>query len=332
MPAASATERAQELLRDSIVCDLLVPWQPNFPQRWTRVHRMQALGYGFASFSTCDDYQYMPEMVSFLSRERARLDAQPDVFMFAGTADDIRRAKAEGRIAYNFDFQGTNVLQTDLTLVATFHRLGLRRILLAYNQVNTAAGGCNEREDVGLSKFGLALIAEMERVGVMLDVTHVGYRASMQAMEAATKPVIFSHSNACALHDVPRNIRDDQIRACAASGGVVGITGLDCFLGPDRDISAELFVRHIDYVAELVGPEHVALGLDYCGEDDMLAVQLEAEERPLTYTYTAETLPKFMPPERLPQIVEQLLRSGHSPDDVRGILGENFLRVAAQVW
>lgn len=329
---SKVSDKALQLLSDSVVCDILVPWQPNFPLRWTRVPRMRASGYSFASFSACDDFQYMPEMVAFLSRERARLDSQSDTFAFAGTADDIVQAKREGKLAYNFDFQGTNVLQTDLSMVATYYRLGVRRILLAYNQMNSVSGGCYERSDVPLSKFGIALIGEMERVGMLLDLTHTSYRATMEAMEIARKPVVFSHSNASALHDSPRNIKDDQIRRCAASGGVIGITGLDSFLSPNRNISTELFVEHIDYVAELVGPEHVALGLDYCGEDDMLAVRLEAEERPLTYTYTAETLPLFMPPERMPEIVDLLLKRGYSTANIKGILGENFLRVVRTVW
>jgi membrane dipeptidase len=151
-------------------------------------------------------------------------------------------------------------------------------------------------------------------------------------MEMARRPMIFSHSNAFAIHGSPRNIRDDQIRACARAGGIIGVTGLDSFLGPDHSTSVDLLVRHIDHMSELVGPEHVALGLDYCGDDDMQAVQAEAEERPLTYTYTAETLPLFMPPESLPELVESLLHRDYSDSDVRGILGGNFLRVVENVW
>src|SRR5688572_30061298 len=120
---SKVSDKALQLLSDSVVCDILVPWQPNFPLRWSRVPRMRASGYSFASFSACDDFQYMPEMVVFLSRERARLDSQSDTFVFAGTGDDIVEAKRAGKLAYNFDFQGTNVLQTDLSMVATYYRI-----------------------------------------------------------------------------------------------------------------------------------------------------------------------------------------------------------------
>src|SRR5690606_34276467 len=107
--------------------------------------------------------------------------------------------------------------------------------------------------DEGLSRFGVALIKEMNRVGMIVDCTHTGYRTSMEAMELSAAPTIFSHSLARALWDHERNVADDQIKACAATGGVIGMNGVGMFLG-DNDGSPEKVADHIDYVAQLVGP------------------------------------------------------------------------------
>ena len=164
-------------------------------------------------------------------------------------------------------------------MVETYHALGIRHMLMAYNCKNLVGDGCTERTDNGLSRFGVALIEEMNRVGMIVDATHTGYRTTMDTFEVSKDPVIFSHSNPSALWDIPRNIKDDQIKASVKSGGVICVNGVDIFLGMDDDLIG-MMIKHMVYVAELVGPEYVGIGTDYVA--DVRGERGEFEQRPAT--------------------------------------------------
>ena len=171
----------------------------------------------------------------------------------------------------------------------------------------------------------------MARVGMVACCSHTGLRTTMDVMEHSTNPVIFSPSNPYAIKAHPRNIRDEAIKACAQSGGVIGINGIGDFLG-DNDDRTETIVRHIDYVVQLVGPEHVGISLDYVFDQQELDDFLKAnpETFPPELGYGAGL--KIVRPEQIPEIAESLLNLGYSDNDMRLILGENHLRIANQVW
>ena len=185
---------------------------------------------------------------------------------------------------------------------------------------------------MGLSEFGRNVVREMNRLGMLVDCSHSAYRTTMEAMEMSTAPVIFSHSNAWSLRRHGRNIRDDQIKACARTGGVVGINGIGLFLG-DNDTRSATVVDHIAHVVRLVGAEHVGIALDYAfevgGLDGLLAANPVVW--PASEGYGTLGL-GFVPPGQLPEIAETLLARGFSERETRGVLGENFLRVASRVW
>jgi membrane dipeptidase len=153
----------------------------------------------------------------------------------------------------------------------------------------------------------------------------------MEVMEYSSKPVIFSHSNPRAVYDHPRNITDDVMLACARTGGVVGLNGIGIFLGKN-DTSTDTFIRHLEYVIELIGPDHVSLGIDYAVD------QKEVEEyiAKMRATFPAglgyDENVRMIPPEQLPEIVERLLQLGYTEENLRGLLGANLLRVAKSVW
>ncbi len=172
----------------------------------------------------------------------------------------------------------------------------------------------------------------MNRVGMIVDCSHSAYRTTMEAMDISTDPVVFSHSNPKAVWHHDRNITDDQIRACAATGGVVGVTGLGIFLGAN-DSSTGTMVEHACYLAELVGPEHVGIGLDHIFDDLDLTEELSARPDywPPGQGYDTPNI-NGAHPGQIYEICDQLLTRGFSDTEVTGILGGNFLRVAHQVW
>lgn len=250
-------------------------------------------------------------------------------YVLVERADDIERARRDGKLAVCFNLEGGCALFGHASMVSLYYDLGVRWMLFAYNRNNELAGGCQD-DDGGLTDFGREVLAEMERVGMVVCCSHIGERSALEILERATKPVIFSHSNPRTLWPHARNIGDAAIRACARTGGVVGINGIGVFLG-DNDIRTELIVRHIDYVADLVGPEHVGIGLDYCFDDEGVQEFVKAHPE----VYPPEKYPSgllMMEPERLPQIADQLLGRGYTEADVRNIMGGNHLRIARSVW
>lgn len=269
--------------------------------------------------------------IRMIASFRHWLKQHPESYALIATADDIERARREGKLAIAFNMEGANGLADQPSLISLYYDLGVRWMLMAYNRANRVGSGCHEEEDRGLTAFGRIVLDEMARVGMVACCSHTGHRTTMDVMNYASQPVIFSHSNPRALHDHPRNIRDEAMRACAATGGVVGINGIGIFLG-QNDNSTETFVRHVDYAVQLIGAEHVGLGLDYVFDaaelDDYLVSM--ASTFPEGFSYQAGM--KMIEPERLSDIVEALVKRGYPEPAIGGILGGNFMRVARDVW
>ena len=213
-----------------------------------------------------------------------------------------------------------------------FNRLGVRHALLAYNAKNAVGDGCAERTDAGLSRWGIEVIEEMNRVGMLVCGTHSGRQTTLDAMSFSTAPCIFSHSNAWGVYPHYRNIRDEQIRACADKGGVIGINGLGEFLD-DHEASSESMFRHIDYIAEMVGARHVGIGLDFVKDVKGFWgwVQHNSFMWPPNENQV-RTNSRFAQPEQIVELTDLMLARGYSAEDIRGILGGNFRRVCAEVW
>jgi membrane dipeptidase len=324
-----ACSMSKKLVWDAHSC---LPLRPGLD--FSVLSRHAAAGVDFVSINVGMDFNPWPDMLRVIASYRAWILARPEQFVLAGRVEDVEAARRDGKMAIAFDLEGSEMLDGDIDLFRLFRDLGVRQIHLAYNRNNKAAGGCHDAEDgndVGLSDWGRRIVAAANEFGVMMDCSHSSYRTSMEVMDRSLRPVVFSHANARALTDHPRNIRDDQIRACAATGGVVGITGIGPFLGVSDDLAAAM-LRHIDHVAALVGPAHVGLGFDASlmpGVADALPPDREPWW-PSRFGYGGNTVRAGA--DQLPVISEGLQRRGYDDATVRGILGENFLRVARACW
>lgn len=273
-----------------------------------------------------------------------RLVREQEHLAWIRSADDVRAAKEAGKLGIIPHFQGTEPIEDSLDLVDAYKEAGVGIIQLSYNVKNRVGDGCEERTDAGLSRFGLKLIERMNKARVIVDCSHTGYRTTMEAIEASSAPVVFSHANPRAVHPSPRNILDEQFTAVAATGGLVGMVGFPAFVSSSPRPTMAEFLAHIDYAVALIGIDHVALGIDYFTGMDGLATLPEAEalyasfiERglwsrssypppPWTYPAGIET------PAGLPSLTEALLDHGYAVEDVKKILGENWLRVYGAVW
>jgi membrane dipeptidase len=299
-----------------------------------QLQRYRAVGVDVAMLNIGFGDQGIEDHLRTLATMRHWLLARPQDYVLIDGPDDIERARREGKLAVGFDIEGANAVGDQLSLIQTYHALGVRWMLLAYNRNNRVGGGCQD-EDSGLTDFGRTVIAEMERVGMVLCLSHTGHRTVREAIDVATRPFIFSHSNPSAVHPHPRNIPDDLIRACADRGGVVGINGVGSFLGRvdgRDDIRSETYARHIDHVVQLVGPKHVSIALDYVFDmhevEEYLAKMKHTFPPEMGYSPQAS----FVAPEQLPEIVATLLGWGYSEADLGDILGGNLMRIARTVW
>ncbi len=322
--------RAEDLIKSSVVCDAALPWTQygSLELRNRTLPRYQSSGFSFVSLTLSSDKEGPRELLHALGRVRKEI-AENKYAKLIGSASDIRAAHEEGKLAISLNVQGTNNLGGDINLVDVYYRLGIRQMILVYNNKNMVGDGCHERTDSGLSNFGIDLVQEMNRVGMMVDCSHTGYRTTMDAMEVSTKPVVFSHSNPKALWQHDRNIRDDQAIACAKTGGFIGAVGVGIFMG-NNDASTENYFRQIDYFCQLVGAMHVGLGTDYVYDHEEMQRYMKTVKSPESGQY--EKMSNFFQPEQLSELANLMVKSGYSDADIRGIFGENYLRVADQVW
>lgn len=280
-----------------------------------------SLNVGYADMSS---HQHI-EVLSFIRRW---VSEQPDKYRLVGSVADVERCRDDGKLGIIFDIEGMCPVQDSPWLVQTYYELGVRWMLIAYNKNNKAGGGCLD-EDCGLTQVGRSIIDEMERVGMVLCLSHAGERTVLDALDYAKNPPIFSHSNPHGDHAHPRNVSDRVMKTCAAKGGVVGLSGLGPFLGVNERLSERL-VRQLRYVIDLVGADHVGLGLDYVFDTDELNAHVRSNPA-LFPGGVSEDFP-ILGPEVFDDIAEGLTQAKLSENEIRGVLGENWLRVAAQVW
>lgn len=321
------SEKAQQIHNRALVWDTHACFPLNPNSDLTELKRYKESGVNFVSLNIGMDMDPFENVMQVLARFRNHIASHHDKYVPALTVHDILKAKETDRLAIAFDLEGSDPLLGNLNLISFYYDLGVRQMLLAYNKDNRASGGCMEG-NIGLTDFGKNVIREMNRVGMVVDVTHMGYRATMEAFEVTSKPVIFSHSNPKALREHARNITDDQIKACAQTGGVIGINGIGDFLG---GTSSELIVENIEYLMSLAGPEHVGIGLDYVVDKQELMDYITGNPDVFPADKMAEFI-AFVEPEQFPEFTELLVQKGYSEDVISGILGGNFLRVAKEVW
>ena len=314
-----------EMLPDAPLAPLLTPWRE--------------AGVDYLSINVGFDVKPWTRTIENIAALRRRLPLEAPFCRLISSVADIDQARAEGKMAVTFDIEGMDALAGRTDMVQLYYDLGVRHMLFAYNRNNLAGSGCHD-EDSGLTAFGREVIAEMNRVGMVVDCSHSGFKTTMAAMEQSSDPVVFSHSNAKALVDHGRNITDEQIRGCAATGGVIGINGVSLFLGEEASSPAAV-ARHAAHVAELTGPEHVGLALDFAPKDEDANDCTESSD----ISETIARDPHYWPPgtgyeagvsyldiRRLPEVVEELALAGFTEGDIAGILGGNFRRIAERVW
>lgn len=273
-----------------------------------------------------------------------KLIREREDLLLVATAQDLDVAHASGKLGILFHFQGTAPFEGGVELVPAFAALGVRVVMLTYNTASPYGDGCEEPRNGGLTRLGKTLLKTLEQNGILLDLSHTGYRTTMEAMEAATKPVVFTHSNAQALHPSPRNIRDDQVRAAAATGGMVGVTLVPYLIKSAAPVTLDDFIDHIAHFCDLVGTDHVGLGLDYywgqqpfATDETALAIWQSAVDQGVWDPENYPAPPHYYPsgldtPAQIANLPLALAARGFTTDDVEKLMGGNWRRVYGQVF
>lgn len=294
------------------------------------LRRFEHPGGGFVSVNVGYAPQSFADTMSLLSSFRDQISADPGLAL-ADTVADIDRAVDLGRIAVAFDLEDSAPLDGDLGNVRVLADRGVRTLLPTYNHRNRAGCGCLDATDTGLTPWGRELVAELNAVGVVPDGSHCSVRTGLDLCAVSTTPVIYSHSCMRAVWDHPRNITDDQARACADTGGVVGITGVGIFLGPNTP-TLEAMTRHLEYAVELVGIDHVGVSTDYSFDHVDFLVEIENTPELFDSSYTRWGPIRWMPPEVFLRLGAHLASRGWQGDHIQAVLGGNFRRVAQRTW
>lgn len=328
---AQVSDKAKAIFADALVWDMTLPYSAVYVSD-ELLYRYKRSGCDLVSLTVNDfpgSVSGSVKHIGLVMRQLRNLDKD---FVHAKTVRDIIQAKADGKTAIIFNHQETNQLERNLDMVQIYYDLGVRHMLLAYNMKNDVGDGCAEKTDAGLSRWGVSLIKEMNRVGMLVDGTHCGYRTSMEAIEVSEAPFIFSHCAVNALYPHYRNIKDDQIKACAKTGGVIGVNGCGFFQG-DMSGSVKTMFKHIDYIANLVGPQHVGIALDYLADAKPFfkSQKNDSHSWPLN-NGQPHIEADFVLPEELLSLTDEMVKNGYPDNDIKGILGANFLNVAGKVW
>jgi membrane dipeptidase len=272
------------------------------------------------------------------------LTAHPDVLMKILRGSDIQAAKSSKRLGIIYGCQDTTMLEGDLKNLAIFRDLGVRIVQPTYNVRNLMGDGCIEKADGGLSKLGYEFIAEMNRLNLLLDLSHAGPRTIAEGIAASKVPMAITHTGCRALVDLPRNTRDSELKALADRGGVVGIYFMP-FLRLSGQPHAEDLVRHIEYAVKVCGEDHVGLGTDGSISGVPLTdayrehVRKDEEARiKAGYAAPGESadvltiVPEYDDPLRFNRLAQDLSLRGWSDGRIDKLLGANFARLFATVW
>ena len=249
------------------------------------------------------------------------------------TVQDIEDAKSDQQLGILLGLQDAECVAMDLPLLTILYELGLRATSLTYNERNSLGSGCDEDNDLGLTSFGRQVVMELDRLGILLDLTHVGEKTSLQAMEFTTKPPVFSHSNPKAMTPSKRCISDEQIRAAAQLGGVIGISVWSPMVYSKPGVQPTLtdFIDRMDYVRDLVGIDHVGIGSDiFAGKNPIMWRATTKRRYPqIVGDFDRHDIhvAGLETHNDLRNIVYELDARGYSEEDIKKVLGGNLMRV-----
>lgn len=353
----SYSVRCLDLMRQALVIDMLSPltirrstwagWARQ-PESMPATEADRFRASGISVFHTAVGWggpdAYLDALKYFMGHN-ALIAGREDLFLRIDSAADLARVKATGKVGILLGAQNSDHFikpgldpKDLLATVDEFYGYGQRVSQLTYNTLTWFGSGATDRGDPGLSELGVQLVARMNKVGMAIDTSHCGDRTTLDAFEASAKAVLVTHSNVRSLAaGHPRCKPDEVIRAVGKAGSVFGVTGVRNFVTDREPTTIEHFLDHIDYIAKMIGVEHVGIGsdIDLDGYDDLSPAERAATKASYDSSYRFREkldIDEIAHPKRMFDITDGLIRRGYTDAQILGILGGNFQRVLGQIW
>jgi len=304
---------------------------------WSRAtfEQMRAGGLD-AVHATVAYWEQSRELLTNLGHWNRRFEAHSDLITPVETADDIRRARESGRTAILFGLQNCSPIEDDIDMVALLKQLRVHVMQLSYNNQTLICAGCFESEDAGITRFGRQVIQEMNRVGMVIDMSHSAEYSTLEAIRLSERPIVVSHANPQFYHATSRNKSERVMRALAESGGLMGFSCYPFHLSNGSQTSIEDFSEMIARSAEVMGTEHLGIGTDLCQDQPVSILQwmrngrwskvMDYGEGSAEIPSWPEALPWFRTSADFPNITAALRERGFDERDVERIMGGNWLR------
>ncbi len=288
-----------------------------------------------AANTTVSAWQGPAETIDLVGRMYQQLEKHSEIALQVRSVADIQTAKTQKRVGCILGFQDTAPIGDQLHLLRVYRELGVRIIQLTYNTENRVGFGCQSPEDKGLTPFGREVIAEMNRLGILIDLSHCGPRTTMEAIEASEQSVAITHANPSSQFPHPRNKSDDIIKALVERSGVIGALSFPAMLTDSFPATIGDYLQVIDRLVEMVGVESVGLGPDFMEhmpkEIEDAALQALPPEMQEIFRNMAP-VEGFSSIADMPNVTDGLLKRGYSEGDVAKIMGENWIRLYGHVW
>jgi membrane dipeptidase len=320
-----------ELHQDAVVFDGLIV------ANWSReVFEDMRRGGLTAANCTCSVWEGFHDTMANIGQWNRRFGDHGDLIFKARTTADIRTAKEQGKTAVVLGFQNTSAFEDRLDFIEIFKDAGVGIVQVTYNTQNLIGSGCYETTDSGLSDFGREVVAEMNRVGMLCDLSHVGSVTSRDVIEVSTKPVAYSHCLPSGLKDHARNKSDDELCFIADRGGFIGVTMFTPFLKRGTEASIDDYIEAMDYVVNLAGEDCVGIGTDFTqGHGEPFFSWITHDKgyaRKLTEFGEIKSPDGFSTIGDFPNLTLAMERAGWTETRIRKVLGLNWLRLLEEVW
>lgn len=300
-----------------------------------KIFRQMREGNVDAVHVTIAYHEMFRETVANVEQWNRWFESYPELIFHGRTGEDVRRAKREGRTAIFFGFQNPSPIEDDIGLVEIWHALGARFMQLTYNNQSLLATGCYEAEDPGVTRMGRQVIKEMNRVGLVVDMSHSAERSTLEAIEISERPIAITHANPAFWHPALRNKSDDVLRALGQSGGMLGFSMYPHHLKDKGDCTLQSFCEMIARTADLMGAEHIGIGSDLCQDQPDSVVEwmrVGRWSKEIDYGEGSASnagFPKmpvwFEDNRHFGNIAAGLKDIGMSDQEVAGVMGENWL-------
>ncbi len=339
---ARATGRRAEalaILKEAIVVDTLggAVVHPT-PHVAEGTYEEMMVGHGWNILHAClvSEPSYSPtweELLSAVYENLLNFEMSPRV-RHVEKLDDIFAAKENGQLGVILGVQSPTWLDGKRERIRLMHKLGLRSLQLTYMERNALGDGCLEPENRGLTSFGMQVVRECNRLGILVDCAHVGERTSLDAARESKKPIVISHTAVRAITDNRRCVTDEQMKAVAAKGGTIGITTFSPFIRTDRQPTLDDYLDHFDYAIKLIGEDHVTFATDWFDGKTKAnwATPWFYPEVTQGKQYGGLGLVGFAQRSELVNVVEGFLARKYRPERISKLLGANFIRVLKEVW